>query len=43
MKRSLFIVLAWSSAALLGQQAPVPEIPYESVPNFLKLDRKSVV
>jgi len=37
LKRSLFIVLAWSSAVLFGQQTPVPEIPYESVPNFLKL------
>ena len=36
MKLSVFVLLACSSAAL-GQQATVPEIPYESVPNFLKL------
>ena len=37
MKRSSFVLLAWSSTVLFGQQTPVPEIPYESVPNFLKL------
>jgi DNA-binding beta-propeller fold protein YncE len=37
LKSSLFVILAWSGAALFAQPAPVPEIPYESVPNFLKL------
>jgi hypothetical protein len=37
LKRSLFVVLVWFGATVFGQQTAAPEIPYESVPNFLKL------
>ena len=36
MKRILFALIALASATSYAQQ-PVPEIPYDSVPNFLKL------
>ncbi len=36
MKRSLILILAGAASAALAQDA-VPEIPFDSVPNFLKL------
>jgi len=37
MKRSIFLLLLSLSGSLLAQSKPVPEIPYRSVPGFLKL------
>jgi sugar lactone lactonase YvrE len=37
MKRALFVLFFLLAGAALAQQAPVPEIPYRSVPDFLKL------
>ena len=37
MKRSIFLLLLSVSGSLLAQSKPVPEIPYRSVPGFLKL------
>jgi NHL repeat len=37
MKRSIFLLLLSLSSSLLAQSKPVPEIPYRSVPGFLKM------
>ncbi|HTS76623.1 MAG TPA: peptidyl-alpha-hydroxyglycine alpha-amidating lyase family protein [Bryobacteraceae bacterium] len=38
MKRSLFLVFACAATLAVAQdETPVPEIPFDSVPNFLKL------
>ncbi len=37
MKRAFFFLPFLLAGVVLAQQAPVPEIPYRSVPNFLKL------
>ena len=37
MRRYAFLLLLSLSSSLPGQQAGVPEIPYHSVPGFLKL------
>ncbi|HEX4003511.1 MAG TPA: peptidyl-alpha-hydroxyglycine alpha-amidating lyase family protein [Candidatus Acidoferrales bacterium] len=37
MNRAIFLLIFLLAGTALAQQAPVPEIPYRSVPDFLKL------